>query len=116
MNARDINVSINQGAMSPAASGLDDQIRAVLRPLMADVPSRKARLGRAFTAYPGPLDRLAYDGETSVFLSHLLQTLRDYGEVEVGKPAVCVLLESIKGEVGLKDREWTEEILRVYPR
>jgi hypothetical protein len=56
---------------------LDDQIRDLLRPLMADVHSRKARLGRAFGKFPGPLDRIAYDGETGVFLAHLVGSLYD---------------------------------------
>ena len=116
VNARDINVSLNQDATSPASSGLDDRIRTVLRPLMATEQSRQARLSRAFHAYPGLFDRVATGGETGVFLSHLFQTLRDYGEVEPGRPAVCVLLESIEDEVGSKDRERIEEILRVYPR
>src|SRR5512135_2583572 len=103
------------GATSPVSSGLDDWIRAVLRPLMATEQSRQARLSRVFHAYPGLLDRVATGGETGVFLSHLLQTLRDYGEVEPGRPAVCVLLESIKGEVGVSDWERIEEIL-AHPR
>ena len=105
-----------QGATSPASSGLDDRIRAVLRPLMATEQSRQARLTRAFHAYPGLLDRVATGGETGVFLSHLLQTLRDYGEVEPGMPALRALLESVKDEVGVSDRERIEEILRAHPR
>jgi len=105
-----------QGATSPASSGLDDRIRAVLRPLMPTEQSRQARLTRAFHAYPGLLDRVATGGETGVFLSHLLQTLRDYGEVEPGMPALRALLESVKDEVGVSDRDWIEEILRAYPR
>src|SRR5512135_2087069 len=84
------------GATSSASSGPDDRIRAVLRPLMATEQSRLARLTRAFHAYPSLLDRVATGGETSVFLSHLLQTLRDYGEVEPGRPALRALLESVK--------------------
>ena len=104
------------GATSPASSGLDDRIRAVLRPLMATEQSRQARLSRAFHAYPGLFDRVATGGETGVFLSHLIQTLRDYGEVEPGMPALRVLLESVKDEVGVSDRERIEEILRAHPR
>ena len=101
-----------QGATSPASSGLDDRIRAVLRPLMATEQSRQARLTRAFHAYPGLLDRVATGGETSVFLSHLLQTLRDYGEVEPGMPALRALLESVKDEVGAGDRAKIDQIIQ----
>ena len=101
--------------ISPASSGLDDRIRAVLRPLMATEQSRQARLSRAFL-HPGLLDRVATGGETGVFLSLLLQTLRDYGEVEHGMPALRALLESVKEEVGVSDRERIEEILRAHPR
>ena len=100
------------GATSPAPSDLDDRIRAVLRPLMATEQSRQARLTRAFHAYPGLLDRVATGAETSVFLSHLLQTLRDYGEVEPGMPALRVLLESIRDEVGAGDRAKIDQIIQ----
>ena len=89
---------------------LDDQIRDLLRPLMADVQSRKARLGRAFAKYPGPLDRIAYDGETGVFLDHLIGNLYDYGEVEPGLPALAVLLESIRNDVGVGDQRIIDTI------
>ena len=90
---------------------IDDQLRDQLRPLMADVHSRKARIGRAFARYPGPLDRIAYDGETGVFLDHLIRSLYDHGEVEPGRPAVAVLLESIRGEVGFGDQRKIDAIL-----
>jgi hypothetical protein len=90
----------------------DDRIRSVLRPLMASEPGRQARLSRAFHAYPGLLDRIATGGETGVFLSHLLQTLRDYGEVEPGRPAIAVPLESVRDEVGAGDRQRIDQILR----
>jgi len=89
---------------------LDDQIRDLLRPLMTDVQSRKARLGRAFTKYPGPLDRIAYDGETGVFLDHLIGRLYDY-DAEPGVPALAVLLESVRGEVGAGDQRIIDTIL-----
>ena len=107
---------IADSTISPASSGLDDRIRAVLRPLMATEQSRQARLSKAFHAYPGLLDRVATGGETGVFLSLLLQTLRDYGEVEPGMPALRALLESVKDEIGVSDRERIEEILRAHPR
>jgi len=100
------------GATSPASSGLDDRIRTVLRPLMPDRERRQARLGRAFAAYPGLLDRFTYDGETSVFLTSLIETLCAYGDVEPGVPALAVLLESLRGEVGAGDRQHIDQILR----
>ena len=95
---------------------LDDQIRDLLRPLMADVQSRKARLGWAFAKFPGPLDRIAYDGETGVFLDHLIGKLYDYGEVGPGLPALAVLLESIRNDVGVGDRQRIDTILRACGR
>ena len=95
---------------------IEDEIRVILRPLMADRESRKARLDRAFSRCPGLLDRINLDGETGVFLSNLVSTLRQYGEIERDRLAVCVLLESINGEVGLKDRESIGRILTDFPR
>ena len=87
----------------------EDEIRDLLRPLMADRDSRRARLGRAFARYPGLLDRVALDGETGVFLSNLISVLRDYGELEAGLPAFHVLLDSIRGECGLSGSDADRE-------
>jgi len=95
---------------------IEDEIRAVLRPLMGDLNQRKARLERAFAPHPALLDRIDLHGETGIFLTLLSKTLREYGEVEQGRPAVCVLLESVKDEVGVKDREQIERIVRDHPR
>ena len=95
---------------------IEDEFRDVLRPLMGDREKRQARLDRAFAGHYGLIDQISVDGDTSTFLSLLFKKLHEYGEIEAGKPAVCVLLESIKGEVGKEDRERIEEILREYPR
>ena len=58
----------------------EDEIRAVLRPLMIDRDTRRARLIRAFGAYPGLLDRINIDSAPAVFLELLINTLREYGE------------------------------------
>jgi hypothetical protein len=100
---------------SPRLKDLEDEIRAILRPLMGDRDSRRARLARIFKRYPGLLDRIGVDGETGVFLDLLIDTLEAFGHVEAGRPAICVLLESVKGEVGAKDRERIERIVRDYP-
>jgi len=101
-----------QEASTPVSAPIKEEVRAVLRPLMPDRDRRKARLERAFAAYPGLLDRFTYDGETSVFLSSLIETLCAYGDVEPGVPALAVLLESLRGEVGAGDRQHIDQILR----
>ena len=90
VNARDINVSLNQGAMSPTVDRIADEFRDVLRPLMGDRDQRKARLDWAFAGHHGLIDQISVDGDTSTFLLLLFKKLREYGEIEVGKPAVCV--------------------------
>jgi hypothetical protein len=97
-------------------SSIEEEIRAVLRPLMGDREQRKARLDHAFAEYPALVDRIDVHGETGIFLTLLLKTLREFGEVESDRPAVCVLLESIKGEVGFQDQQRIERIVRDYPR
>ena len=89
----------------------EEEVRTILRPLLNDTNQRRARLDRAFAAYPGLLDRIDVSGETSVFLSLLLKTLREYGDVEAGVPAICLLLESIKSEVGAADRKYIGEVM-----
>jgi hypothetical protein len=84
---------------------------------MGDRDSRRARLIRAFAGYHGLLDRIGLDGETGVFLSNLISTLRDYGDLEPDLPAVRVLLESIKREVGAGDRRRIDRIIEgLVPR
>jgi TIR domain/Effector-associated domain 8 len=95
---------------------IENEIRTVLRPLMSDRNSRQARLTRAFVAFPGLLAQINVDDTPAVFLDLLINTLRDYGEVEAGKPAVCVLLESVKDDVGVNVQERIERIIRDYPR
>jgi hypothetical protein len=94
---------------------LDDEIRSVLRPLMSDRDSRWARLTRAFKEYPRLLDRINVDGKTGDFLDLLIYTLDQYGEVVEGKHAICVLMESVKAEVGLRDQHRIERIIQDYP-
>jgi len=90
---------------------IEDEIRAVLRPLMSDRDSRRVRLTTAFGAYPALLDQINLDETTAMFLDLLINTLRHYGEVEPGLPAVRVLLESIESEVGAGDRARIDGIL-----
>ena len=94
-----------RGKESESVPSIDVEIRAVLRPLMSDRNSRRARLTLAFGAYPGLFrPEIVLDETTAVFLDLLMHTFRNYGEVEPGLPAVRVLLESIKSEVGVGDR------------
>jgi hypothetical protein len=62
---------VSQGGRTKAASPNSpaEEIRDLLRPLMGDRDSRRARLTRVFGGYPGLLDRISLDGETGVFLS-----------------------------------------------
>ncbi|QEH37825.1 hypothetical protein OJF2_64160 [Aquisphaera giovannonii] len=113
---RATGVSEHSLATAVPPRGLDEELRLLLRPLMGDRDNRRARLTRAFSNYPGLLDRINLDGETGVFLSNLINTLREYGEVERGEPALHRLLVPIKEEVGVRDRERIEEILRSHPR
>lgn len=92
---------------------IDDEIRAVLRPLMGDRDSRRARITRAFAENTGLLDHINVDLAPAVFLDLLINTLREYGEVEEGSPAVCVLLEAVRAEVGASQRARIDQILRV---
>jgi hypothetical protein len=112
------SVSDQSGFRTPPqqSKNASDEIRAILRPLLVDRDSRRARLTHAFGGYHGLLDRISLDGETGVFLSNLIATLHSYGELEAGRPAICVLLESVKDEVGHQDRERIEGIVRDYPR
>ena len=55
---------------------------------MADRDNRRAIQTRAFRGYSGLRDRINLDGETRVFLSDLIGTLREYGDVEARRPSV----------------------------
>jgi hypothetical protein len=96
----------------PPMPSLEDEIRAVLRPLMSHRDSRRAKLTRAFAAYPRLLDQINVDLTPGDFLDLLIDVLRTYGEAEKGKPAAGVLLESIQDEVGVGGRAKIAQILR----
>jgi hypothetical protein len=96
-----------------ATENHDEQIRTILRPLMRDSRGRSGRLARAFGDYEGLIGLIEVDGSPTDFLDHLIGKLREYGETERGKPALCVLLESVKGEVGADKKSLITKIIRV---
>lgn len=109
---------IHRAMLSIAREDLEE-VRELLRPLMTDKDDRLARVTRAFPPhrYAGLIGRIKQGGEPGVFVGNLITTLLDYGDLEPGVPALRVLLESVKSEVGVSDRRRIERIIQgLVPR
>jgi len=78
---------------------LFNDIVQALSPYMGDVNSRQTLMQSALFGSP-VLDKINWTGPAQTFTVHLVQTLMQYGEVEPGKQAIVVVLDTLKGQVG----------------
>lgn len=78
---------------------LFDRIVNHLLPEMDDPASRKALIESALFGSP-LLAQIQWDGAAHPFTIRLVKQLHQYGEIEVGRPALVILLEEVKTGVG----------------
>lgn len=83
----------------------------LLKPLMESEQERKAILFNAFGSSSPILSQVNFGGSTDTFISLLLRRLADYGEVEPNQEAICVLLETVRGQVGIQDQRRIDSFL-----
>ena len=77
------------------------QLIGVLAPLLATETDRRALLIEAFGVDSPLLMNVDFEGATQPFILNLLAALHAYGEVEPGKSALWVLLNTVKNHVGI---------------
>jgi hypothetical protein len=75
------------------------ELVALLSPLLEDEQGRRALLRQALPSSP-VLKRINFAGPTEPFTVNMLNTLADFGEVEPGTPALWVLLEAARPQLG----------------
>lgn len=78
--------------------------------LYLDEEDRHALVETAFHGSP-LLEQVRWQGSTRDFTAHLLKTMLKYGEIERGRPAVMVLLETLEKQVGYDNREHIQQFL-----
>jgi Effector-associated domain 8 len=95
--------------MSPLDPETLREVVTLLRPLMSSERERRALLTHALYGCPA-LQQIHYSGSVDAFLVNAVQALCDYGEVEPGRPALRVLLETAREQVG-SDRQWRIDVV-----
>lgn len=80
-------------------SDIISQTMELLVPFMMNHESRQMQVVTAFSD-TSILNQISYSGSARDFTLRLVQFLDRYGEVEQGKPALVILLESLREHVG----------------
>ena len=88
------------------------EVVTLLRPLMSSERERRALLIQALRGCPA-LQQIHYSGPVDAFLVNAVQALYDYGEVEPGRPALRVLLETAREQVGSDRQRRIDVVIRV---
>ena len=91
-----------------------DAIYTLLAPLMGTDPERRELIDYAFGS-AHPLDRqIDFRGTTDTFTLNLIRVLDQYGESAPGKPALWVLLEAIRGKVGVDKKQRIDSLRAAF--
>ena len=90
-----------------------DETIALLLPHMSEVGSRRALVesGLYGCRVLGSID---WSGAPQVFTVSLVRTLLTFGECETGRPAIVMLLEELKGQVGFNLHFRIEVVIKNY--
>jgi formylglycine-generating enzyme required for sulfatase activity len=75
------------------------KITDLLLPAMNDGAERKALIESALIGST-VLDKIQWDGSARTFVTRVAKQLDEFGEIEKGRPALVVLLEEFRGQVG----------------
>lgn len=88
-----------------------DRIIALLTPLMDTSDNRQGWVLPAFQGHSALLDQIKWEGNARSFTTQLIDLCLRYGEVELGKQALIMLLDSVRTRVG-DDQQWEIDELR----
>jgi hypothetical protein len=92
-------------------SELMRKLLPLLRPLMENESQRRGYLIRAFGTDTPLLHSLVLNTPTNDFIPYLVNKLVNFGEIS-GKPALCILLEVIREDVGTDIKLRINELLQ----
>lgn len=88
-----------------------EQVSRLLLPIFGDPISRQVVIQEAFLDEPQLLERIDFSGSSRRFTSDLVRELYKYGETTQGKPALVVLLEIVRSQVGRERQREIDEII-----
>jgi len=84
----------------------------LLRPYLRDENERRAYLLRALGMNAPVLNRLILNTSVDVFITNMVNELVAFGDIAPGQPALCVLLEVIREDVGVNNKARIDELLQ----
>jgi hypothetical protein len=87
------------------------KLLVLLRPYLRDENERRAYLLRALGMNAPVLNRLILNTSVDVFITNMVNELVAFGDIAPGQPALCVLLEVIREDVGVDVRSDIDELL-----
>ncbi|MBX9257984.1 hypothetical protein H1Q63_29345 [Desmonostoc muscorum CCALA 125] len=93
-------------------SELIQKILPILRPLMENESQRRGYLIRALGTDTPVQYRLNLNTPTNQFIPNLVNELVSFGEIALGQPALCALLEVIRQDVGEDVKLLVDELLQ----
>lgn len=81
-----------------------------VEPFVRGQQEQQTLVSLLFAGTPIP-SRIQYGSASTVFAISMVQSLMDFGEVEPGRPAVVILLEHVRDNVGFDKRDDIQELI-----
>ncbi|NJM74148.1 MAG: NACHT domain-containing protein [Scytonema sp. RU_4_4] len=98
--------------MAQVSGKIIQELLLILTPFMRDKQQRQAYLELALGTNSPVLNLLVWDTSADVFIPQMVNTLVAFGEIIPGKPALCALLEVVRGLVGLDKQLEIDNLLQ----
>jgi hypothetical protein len=98
--------------MGNPQNNLLSEVIGAVKPLLTQ-DRRRGLVLQAFTGEPGEkvLDQIDFTGSNDTFAPALVRQLILFGEVEPGRPAIVVLLESLGAGLGVEKRDYLNDLI-----
>jgi len=93
------------------SSEIIQKLLLLLRPHLQDEKERKGYLLRALGTKADALN-LDWSKPVNIFVPNMVQELVAFGEATPGQPALCALLEVIRGDVGVDTQDSIDKLLQ----
>ncbi|KYC44047.1 hypothetical protein WA1_02585 [Scytonema hofmannii PCC 7110] len=98
--------------MAELSGEIIQELSRVLRPFMWDKQQRQSYLVMALGTNANVLNRLVWDTSVDVFIPQMVKELVAFEEIASGKPALCILLEVIRENVGVDIQPKIDNLLQ----
>lgn len=98
--------------MAEISGVIIQEVSLVLSPFMWDKQQRQSYLFIALGTNAKVLNRLVWDTPVDVFIPQMVKELVAFGEIAPEKPALCILLEVIRENVGLDNQVKIDSLIK----